>query len=226
MEQSSLIEKTFEKYYEKNPLMRALVPLIFTPFAAGLDAALLQKLQNIREERVRAFFDGLAEGKIELTEDLIKNEDFLHCFFITAKAALNTRRREKIKMFARLLKTAVVEDTFSNIDEYEEYLSILDELNYQEFSMLLLLDKYESKYPRKDTENELQRAWRFWPDFINELEKELKFPKEEINDRLARLNRTGCYETFVGGYANYSGGVGKLTSTYFRLKKLISVDDK
>ncbi len=206
--------------------MRALVPLIFTPFAAGLDAALLQKLQNIREERVRAFFDGLAEGKIELTEDLIKNEDFLHCFFITAKAALNTRRREKIKMFARLLKTAVVEDTFSNIDEYEEYLSILDELNYQEFSMLLLLDKYESKYPRKDTENELQRAWRFWPDFINELEKELKFPKEEINDRLARLNRTGCYETFVGGYANYSGGVGKLTSTYFRLKKLISVDDK
>jgi hypothetical protein len=221
MEQQSLIEKKVEKYYEKNPVIRALVPLIFTPFATGIDAALMQKLQNIKEERARAFFDELADGKIELTGYLIKTEDFLHCFYATTKAALNTRRRQKIRMFARLLKSATIEGAFSDTDEYEEYLGILDELSYQEICMLLFLEKYENKFPKLQNENDLQRANRFWLNYIEDLKKKLNIPELEIDARLTRLNRTGCYETFVGGYMNYTGGKGKLTPTYFRIKKFI-----
>lgn len=36
-----------------------------------------------------------------------------------------------------------------------------------------------------------------------------------------RIARTGCYEMFTGTYANYTGGRGKLTPTYHRLKKFI-----
>ena len=220
MEQPSTVEK-LARQYERQPVLRGLIQLI--PFGVGsaIDALLLTQLQNIREERTRAFFDELSSGKIELKPELLKSEDFLHCYFSTVSAALNSRRREKIRMFARLLKSVILPDSFSGTDEYEEYLGILDELSYRELLILFTLDKYESKFPKNVGENDLQRAVRFCGQFTDELEKTLGLPKNEIDAILTRLNRTGCYETFIGGYYNYTGGKGKLTPTFFRLKKLI-----
>lgn len=61
-----------------------------------------------------------------------------------------------------------------------------------------------------------------WDEFTKELEDTLYIPKDEIDAILTRLNRTGCYETFTGTYADYTGGKGQLTATYRRLKKLAS----
>jgi hypothetical protein len=212
------------KRYQRYPVLRGLIQLIPFGIGSGIDAALLTRLQNISEERTKAFFDELAEGNIVLKPELLESEDFLHCFFATAKAALNTRRREKIKFFAKLLKASTLPDAFSNTDEYEEYLWILDELSFRELSILFILDNYESQFPKIAEENDLQRANRFWDRFTTELIEKLSVPKDEIDAILTRLNRTGCYETFVGGYFDYTGGKGKLTSTYFRLKKLIQME--
>lgn len=219
-------DKSLLERYESNPVIRGLIQLLPLGIGSGVDVAITVQLENIRRERLKTFFDELGDGSIQLSEDLLESEDFLHCYFATAKAALNSRRREKIRMFASLLKSSTQEGKLSNIDEYEEYLSILDELSYRELMVLFKIDEYESKFPlKKEDENELQRASRFWEQFSEDLFNELGIPKNEINSILTRLNRTGCYETFVGGYFNYSGGKGKTTSAFHRLKHLIQNED-
>ena len=87
-----------------------------------------------------AFFDELAKGDVIVDEELLKSEDFLHAYFATTKYALNTRRREKIEMFARLLKSSITEKDISSIDEYEDLLKVLDELSYRELLALRILE--------------------------------------------------------------------------------------
>jgi hypothetical protein len=48
-------------------------------------------------------------------------------------------------------------------------------------------------------------------------------PKDEVSDFMNRISRTACYEMFTGGYLDYTGGKGKLTLTYRRLKLFIGV---
>lgn len=202
----------FAKRYERNPVVRALVQLI--PYGAVFDVALTTIISNIREDRARTFFDELAKRDFPLTEEEIQSEDFLHAFFATSKAALNTRRREKIRLFARLLHNYGSNPTES--DEFEEHLSILDDLSYREFQVLLLLKQFEDANPQRQDENEIARTNRFWQNFQSEVAKKLEIPTQEINGVLARLNRTGLYETFTGAVWGYKGHRGGLTSNFYR----------
>ncbi len=212
-------EKMLDRY-ESNRVIRGLVQLI--PFGVGgaIDVVLTRTLVAIREERTRVFFDELAKGETQFPPTTLESENFLHCFFATTRYALNSRRREKIKMFARLLKSSVNDDGPQDTDEYEEYLEILDELSYRELYALAILDSYSSN-PRTANQNDLQWANVFWADFLARLSSELKISRDEVTDFLNRISRSGCYELFSGTYYDYSGGKGKLTPTYRRLKEFI-----
>jgi hypothetical protein len=211
--------------YEDNQVIRALVQLV--PFGAGgaLDVLLVGTLDDIRRERSAAFFDELAtEGALISATD-IQSEDFLHKYFTTVKAALNTRRREKIVMFAKLLKSSTADDFVSDVDVYEDFLTILDELTFRELKALSILDEY-SKLPKSDDHNDLQWTTTFWDDFEVRVGRELDLPSEEVPDFMNRIVRTGCYEMFTGGYMDYTGGKGKLTPTFRRLQSLLQKPTK
>lgn len=77
--------------YKKNPVLRGLVQLIPFGIGSGLDVAITVKLANIMQERMTTFFDEFGNGSIELSPELLDSEDFLHCYFSTVKAAMNTR---------------------------------------------------------------------------------------------------------------------------------------
>lgn len=182
---------------------------------------LQQRADEIRSDRMRTFFDELGEGTIDLTEEVIQREDFLHCFFMATRAALNTRQREKIKMFAKLLKSSLKPGSYSGTDEYEEYLNILNELSYSELAILSMLEYYESQFIKGASENDFQRASKFWGLFTEDLKK-IGIRQDEIMGVLTRLTRTGCYEEFAGSYVDAPrDGIGRLTPTYFRLRKMI-----
>jgi hypothetical protein len=207
--------------YSNKPALRSLLQLI--PGWGSADVLLQHRADEIHADRLRTFFNELGEGKHELTEELIQSEDFLHCFFMTTRAALNTRQRDKIKMFARLLSASLTPGSYSSTDEYEEYLGILDDLSCREIKILTMLDNYESRFTKSSRENEIQRAHLFWELFTDELENNIGIHKDELIGVLTRLARTGCYEILIGGYTDTGGtGVGKLTHTYFRLKNLIA----
>lgn len=212
-------DNLLDTIYYKNPGVRCLIQLV--PGGSIIDTALSIQIENIRQERLKTFFDELDAGDIELSEEIVQSEDFLHCYFATTNAALRSRRREKIILFAKLLKSSMKDSHFSDTDQYEELLVILDELSYTEWLILLKLKKYEREAPLIVDENPLQRATHFWPQFTNELIEELKIKEDEIDSMLTRLNRTGCYDTFVGAYFDYSGGKGKTTPIFNRLHRFI-----
>lgn len=220
------LPKVFEKLaskYKKNSIVRSLVQLIPCGIGSAFDVGISTHLENIREERATTFFDELAAGKQEITPELLESNDFLHCFFITTSAAMRTRRKEKIRMFANLLKSSCLHDNFANIDEYEEYLGILDDMSYRELSILNILERYEQQNPYRegDEDNDLLLANKYWDKFVKELTENMGIPKNEISSILTRLNRTGCYELFTGKYWDAISGQGKLTQTYKRLKNFI-----
>lgn len=206
--------------YGDSTIIRSLVQLVPFGIGSAADVALTRRLQAIREDRAREFFDRLGDEDLQLDEALIDSEDFLHCFFATTNAALNTRRREKIRLFANLLKSAFANETPRDTDEYEELLGILDELTFNEWRALLLLDEY-SQEPRRASENRLQWSTKFWKPYIDDLEQQLGLPSEEITPFLNRIARTGLYDQIVGTYLDYGGGIGYLTPRFYRFKGFV-----
>lgn len=207
--------------YEGNRVIRALVQLI--PFGIGgaLDVVVTKTISNIRDERSRIFFDELANTSKPLEPAILESEDFLHCYFSTAKYALNSRRREKIEMFARLLKSSLSDSGPRDIDEYEEFLEILDDLGIRELRALVILDTFSDR-PRTAEHNDLQWTETFWDEFRERVVQELSIPEVEVSDFMNRISRTACYEMFIGSYLGYVGGKGKLTPTYRRLEQFIN----
>ncbi len=213
------VVESLVKRYERSAVVRALVQLIPLSIGAAVDTAVLTRVQAIRADRARVFFDELAKGEKELRPELLENDEFLHCYFATAAAVLRTQRTEKIQALARLLRSTT-EGRLTVVDEFEEFLSILAELSYRELSVLATLDGYESRHPLQEEENDLQRANRFWNAFVQQVVQEFSIQPNEVDSILTRLNRSGCYETFTGGYFDYTGGKGKITPLFHRLKEL------
>jgi len=199
------------KRYDKNPKIRALVQLIPWGIGSAFDVALATTISNIREERARTFFDELSSRNLPLTEEEIKSEDFLHAFFTTYKAALNTRRREKIRLFAQLLHSYASNPT--EIEEFEEHLAILDDLSYREFQILVCLKRYEEANPQDKGRNAHERANLLWKDFQSECTTKLGIPIGDLNGVLTRLTRTGLYQVIT---FDYRGDRGRLTSNFHR----------
>lgn len=207
--------------YEGNRVIRGLIQLI--PFGAGsaLDTVLIQTVDKIRTERAQVFFDELADGEVVFDDDLLRSEDFIHKYFSTAQYALNSRKREKIRLFGCLLKDSLLATELVDIDQYEELLQVLDELGYRELVALQILDSYSDR-PRTEEQNDLQWTRTFWDEFLDEVSERLTLPREEVQCFMIRIARTGCYQEFAGGYLSYTGGVGELTPIYYRLKRTLS----
>jgi hypothetical protein len=226
--------KTIERLanrYAKDPIIRGLVQLIPMGIGSAADVALVTILENIREDRAREFFDELEKGAVQLTPEIIKKEDFLHAYFSTARAALNSRRREKIRYFARLLTSSISSSKISTIDEYEECLSILDELSFRELGILVVLSRYEKEYSHEAGESGSDRSVRFWDQFSSEVCSRFSIPPGELSSIITRLNGTGLYVTFTGYSSvaekslSYTGRIGELTPLYRKFEKLIRPEE-
>ena len=219
------IEQVVSRYPATSPMFRGLIQLIPCGIGSAIDVAVVTKLENIHKDKLREFFDELEKGAIPLTPEIIESEDFLHCYISTVRAALNTRRREKIRYFARLLTSSISSSEISTVDEYDECLSILDELSFRELGILIVLSRYEKKYSYQDGGSHIQKADQFWERFSSEVCSGFSIPREELNGMLIRLNRTGLYyETFIGSYES-NRARGALTPLYAKLEKLIKPED-
>lgn len=214
------LEVFYSKYYEKKPLIRTLGQI--TPIGSAIDTWTSIKINNIKEKRIKVFLDQFVSlDGLSIPAEVVELEDFIHCYLATVKIVSNTRREEKIKMFASLLKNTFDKSIIVDTDEYEEYMLILDELSYKEIAMLIELEKLENKTSRSEDENDLQYSLKFWDEFQKILIEEMKIDENEIDSKISRLERSGCYETFKGNYFGYSGGKGKTTPMFKKLKSLI-----
>ena len=206
--------------YSNRPAIKALLKLI--PGGSSADTLLQKRADEIKGDRVKVFFEELAQGKRELTDDLIQTEDFLHSYFCTLRAALNCRQREMIKNFARLLDSSLDPMLQVSSDEHEELLTILEEITVREFAILSDLRNRELAHSWKEGENALQHALRYWGEFKTTIVEAYDVPAESFNAFMARLERTGLYLRITGNYLDYSGDIGTTTPLLARLILLVS----
>lgn len=204
--------------YENDPTVKAIIK--FSRLGEFFMPYISDRVNQIREERTKTFFDELLEGKVKLSEDVIKSEDFLHKFYITYKSAINTRRRKKIEFFARLLLSSLENNEHQDIDIFEDYVKILQDLSFREIEALVLLDSFYQNNRQKSPQNDLIWTKSFWDDFEKELQIRIKISGDSIGSFMSRLSRSGCYELFIGQFfdVDASKGMGRLTSTFHSLK--------
>ena len=210
------IVEVYSGLYNDNVVIRALLQLI--PGGGVVDAIICDTMKKIKKIRQERFFIELKDGKIKLTEEIIKNEDFLHCFFITYNAAIRTRSEEKIGYLAKLLCGSVEDSMFSDVDDYEEILGVVSDLSCREIKLLVLLDDFETKYPQKDNENELQRVNHYWDEFVDAASDLCK--RSELDALMSRLTRSGFYKLITVMFWDYQGNQGTTTPFFKRIKEI------
>ena len=209
--------------YAGHPEVRALLQLV--PGWGAADTLLQRRADEIRSDRMMTFFDALASGELELTDELIQTEDFLHCYFSTLRAALNTRQRKKIQLLASLLSSSLKPETNTGTDEFEELLAVLEAISFREFAVLCDLHRRELRYPRKEGQNDLQVALQYWTDFKNDSVQKISIPEEAFNAFMAKLERTGLYLRITAGFWDYEGDVGRTTPLFARLLEFVTKDE-
>jgi hypothetical protein len=211
------------KKYENNRFIRPLLQLIPYGIGSAIDTLLITTLNRMRQERVEIFFTELSKGIENIDSSfLISNEDFVHKYILTMKYIMDTHQKEKIEMFARLLKNSLDEkQAVFNINIYEDFSKILNELSYREICALTIYESFFYTRQKLDDENELQFLIRFWNEFEEKIENELRISKPSVETYMIKISRTGCYKEVTGGYLDYDGGKGVLTPLYFELKNYI-----
>ncbi|OAK74431.1 hypothetical protein [Lederbergia galactosidilytica] len=207
--------------YKNNTVVRGLIQLV--PFGGLIDTMVTTSYQNILVDRSIAFFEELNKGNLMLTPEVIESEDFLHAYFSTYKAALYTRQRQKIRFFSRLLCNGLLEQKVRDINEYDDYLKILDELSYREICILYILYEFEQSAERVESQFSMQKYLNFWNEFLERVSTDLYIDSGEVPGLINRLSRTGCYSEFAGGYMDHRGGPGHTTGLYQKLVELIQM---
>jgi len=216
--------------YKNNAVLRGLFTCalgLVNPLLAAAIVGMETAVFTWQEQRVKKW-EALAKemGTWEsLQEKALEDEQFLHCFGQVIYAIERTQNQSKIQYFARLLKAELEQPLLLSVDEYEEFLGIIEDLSYRELIVLSVLDKYETRYPVQEGENEYQRCLRFWEKMSDELVSDYQIPRNEIDSLFIRTTRSGCYKLFRGAY--YAGdtvGKGTLMPMFHRLKQII-LDD-
>jgi len=221
----SVLENLIDRY-EHNPRLRALVAFIgghFPPLDT-LEAAVVTSFQKIQSERLRELFDALDQGGIPLTDELIQQEQFVHAFVATARAASRTRQRQKIRLFSQLLRALADHKNGLDGDEHEELLRVLEELSPREFASLVLLRNHEQATERKSGETTPQWILRFWEGARHDLEQNLGIPTAELEGWLARLSRTGFYRREIG-FLGEAKEIGCTTPNLTRFLAVLDADE-
>ncbi|MDO6445341.1 hypothetical protein Q4493_06070 [Colwellia sp. 1_MG-2023] len=214
----NLVSKASEGIFS-NPYIRSLTQLV--PGGGTLDILVQERVDRIKKERFEILINELIEGNLELTEEIIQSEEFIHAYLQTAKAVSATQQKEKIKLMADLFISSYKQNSFSKVDEYEELLQIVKDLSTREMNILFILEVFENNNPKLQNENMLQRCSKFWTDFENEVQHKLGLNPSLLESALSRLQRTGLYSVITGAFMDYEGGQGYLTDSYYQLRRLI-----
>lgn len=206
-------------HYAKYPAVRALLNLV--PGWGSADTLLQQRAEELRHERLTVFFDELATGSVPLTEELIQSHDFLHCFFKTISAVVRTRRKEKIEMFARLLCSSAEPARFSSLDEYEEFLSIVDDVSFREFGVLTQLREFERAAEGTIYPTTVARIEGYWEEFREQACQLFKISPKVFGPFMTRLERTALFTRDTGAFWDEHPGFGHTTDLFERLSAIV-----
>ena len=118
------------------------------------------------------------------------------------------------------MKSSLDDSGPADIDEYEYFLNILDNLGFKEIQALVILDRFSDSF-RDSTGSDPNWTSTFWEKFETKLSEQLNIPRERASDFMIGLVRTSCYETFTDAQIRYTRGQGKLTPIFKHVNEFI-----
>jgi hypothetical protein len=225
-------EERYLERYAGTPVVRAIAQAVAVPVGpvplpvgAFVDNFLLRRRDQLAQQRMREFLEELSKQSTTITPDRLEREDGLvHAIVVTVQAVARARRTEKIHMFAHMLANYDRVVAMGTEDDYEEMLRLLDDLSVREYQILLLLRDFEERAKEEplaeadaiDPEDAMfLRASEFWGDFRIAVER-TGVPRHQVRGMLARLRRTGMYDSFMVERFGNDGEKGRTTPLFDR----------
>ena len=199
--------KVYSSFYNNLTHLRAAISLI--PYVGSqLDLYLSTPGQKFVEERLEYMIAQLREQMANIQEDKIDKDAFNteEGFDLIQKAfisAAKTRQREKLKVFAKIIRGSVTKKNKKH--DPELYLKIVDELTEKELEIAFLLyDVKEKRRIKVEGTNEVQDGMTNDPYWFSK--QYPKYSKDELEFILPRLEKTGLVKEVVGSFIGYGGG--------------------
>ncbi len=203
--------------YSERATLRAVISAI--PWVGGpIDAFLSTHGQRIVQNRIMSLLEVLQEELRDVHENqvdksYIESEEFFDLIVQALEAAARTRERAKIRLYAKILKGAVVGHRESDFSAEDAVRIVLD-LTPRQMEVARAVYRQQQDGPRAG-ENDLQWAMRAgWENLAGSLSES---SAQETMADLLMLQRAGLVREVIGGFFDYSGGVFVITPVFRRL---------
>ena len=169
-----------------NPVISAFISTIKTvPYIGDLiDDSLENVLSEFQSKKQQQLLEVISQASFgTVTSDMVNDVEFIMSFAKTRNAVDKLLNGDKVKFYGNLLVNGYLnkEDKIS-VDEFEEYLELINSLSYRELEYLSFFKQYSSKYKGK-------LVHQNWAEFSREFRN--KFPNKHIHSVFKRLQRTG-----------------------------------
>jgi hypothetical protein len=220
--------KLIGNYYNDSNSLRIAISSI-PKIGSYIDQYLSSKGQEFAQQRVEYLIEQL-QIEMEAVQESLINTGLFNSeigFDITQKAFLaasRTRQKEKLNLFAKVLRGAFT--THKEIHDPELYLRIIDELSERELEIAFLLyDVKEVKKIKIEGINDTKDGATYDASWFSQ--RYNQFTKEEFEYILPRLEKTGIIKEKVGFYVGYGGGEFNITPLFKNFKNFINfIDNK
>jgi len=223
-ELSERIAKASEVYVQ-NTWLRAAINLI--PYIGGSLDVVLASRGSLHQKRILELLENLKEEMSHIKGERIdsaylESQEFSDIVLRLMEASLRTRDREKMRLYARFLRGAVLIQDRNQVC-LEDYLATLIELTPNELEVARAIYEQQRNSELESGESILQWAWRKgWKDLPNQL---TSVSKEDLPFILLRIEKSGLVKELTGSYWGYEGGVFVVTDTFRKLMRFID-DEK
>jgi len=205
-----------------NPVVKILLSYVVFPLCAPIQGA-KDVADDIVEQKLIKKRNKLLECIVteKVTSDKVKDINFLSEFSMLYNTLKSVQSYDKSELMAKLFKNAISDEESPKYDEYEEFLSKLNELSYREIQIIEMLSIKRTVPTWLEETNAGEKKLIVWQKFLAEVSEKLQITQEDVEAITAGVSRTGfCIPTiqFERGipYTVYE------TTDYFnRLKKYI-----
>jgi hypothetical protein len=205
--------------YSDQVIIRAGINAI--PFVGGSIDVILSSLgQKFVIKRIEDFITEL-KSEVELLESQKINHDFLNSeegFDLIVKSfnsASKTRQREKLRIYAKILKNALTSGKAYEEDEPEIFLKIVEELSIKEFKVATLLFKLKANLKPHESGR--------ITDVVLLANENSDFDKDELVYILVRLEKIGLIREHMITVLGAGGGSYKVNKLFVKFMDFIEV---
>jgi len=209
------------KIYAEQTVLRAAINLI--PYVGGsFDILLSSSGQNFVAKRIESFIEELRKeiSKLDdrkINHTFLKSEEGFDLIMKGFNSASRTRQKEKLKLYANIIKNALTIGKINNEDEPEFFLKIIEELSIKDLQAgLLLFDLRSGKIKIPEKNKAAQNGLSLSDSEILSIVFD-DLDKDTLVSNFLRLERTGLIKERVGSYIGYGGGKYLINPLFDRL---------